>query len=60
MRNKTAQVSFRLPEELVERMRVISNASVWPPPPSQTDIVERGIELVLQKLESGKRAKARA
>lgn len=49
--SKTVQVSFRLPHELVERLRDISNVDVWPPPPSQTDIVIRGIEHVLKTLE---------
>jgi hypothetical protein len=55
----TIQVSFRLPRELVDRMREVTTADEWPPPPSQTEIVARGIELVLQKLE-GKRGRARA
>lgn len=49
--SKTVQVSFRLPHELVERLRDISNVDVWPPPPSQTDIVIRGIERVLGEME---------
>jgi len=40
-------VSFRLSRELVERMRIVAAARRWPPPPSQTDIVNRGIELAL-------------
>jgi len=51
---QTIQVSFRLPKNLVERMRDIATARHWPPPPSQTEIVSRGIEMVLQKLEPKK------
>lgn len=49
--SKTVQVSFRLPHELVERLRGVSAVSAWPPPPSQTEIVIRGIEHVLRGLE---------
>jgi len=35
-------------------MRDASSARGWPPPPSQTEIVARGIELVLDKLENRK------
>ena len=55
----TIQVSFRLNAELVARMREVANAKDWPPPPSQTEIVSRGIEMVLAKLKP-KRGKARA
>jgi hypothetical protein len=55
---ETVQVSFRLERQLVERMREITNTRDWPPPPSQTEIVSRGIELVLSKLK--KRARSRA
>lgn len=51
----TEQVSFRLARSLMKRMREITNARTWPPPPSQTEIVSRGIELVLAKLERDKR-----
>lgn len=53
----TVQVSFRLPRDLVRRMRAISQTEDWPPPPTQTDMVQRGVEMVLRKLE---KAKARA
>jgi hypothetical protein len=56
---ETVQVSFRLERQLVERMRQITNTRVWPPPPSQTEIVTRGIELVLNKLNK-RRARSRA
>jgi hypothetical protein len=46
----TTQVSFRLPRRLVERMREASSVRCWPPPPSQTEIVVHGVELVLEKL----------
>ena len=49
--DRTIQVSFRLPQQLVERMRDVSTSQAWPPPPSQTEIVARGIELVLRRLE---------
>jgi hypothetical protein len=55
----TIQVSFRLDRDLVERMREVASSKDWPPPPSQTEIVSRGIELVLSKLKS-KRTRARA
>jgi hypothetical protein len=59
--DKTIQVSFRLPQQLVERMRDVSTTRVWPPPPSQTEIVARGIELVLRRLERrGSKARAEA
>lgn len=57
--NDTVQVSFRLPRQLVERMRDITSSGVWPPPPSQTEIVSRGIDLVVRKLEA-KRGRRRA
>jgi len=44
-------VSFRLDPKLIKRMRDFCTAERWPPPPTQTEIVERGIELVLTKLE---------
>ena len=57
--SKTIQVSFRLPHELVERLREASAERAWPPPPSQTEIVIRGVEHVLKTLERrGARAKA--
>jgi hypothetical protein len=51
-------VSFRLDRKLVKRMKDVCGVRSWPPPPSQTEIVARGIELVLAELESkrGKRA----
>jgi len=52
-------VSFRLDPRLMKRLREVTSAEVWPPPPTQTEIVTRGIELVLRKLEA-KRGKARA
>jgi hypothetical protein len=58
--NDTTQVSFRLRRELVKRMQTISRGSGWPPPPSQTEIVTRGIELVLSKLEQRKKLRAKA
>jgi len=59
--NKLAR-SFRLDRELVERLHEFCNAPDWPPPPSQTEIVERGIRIVLDNLEPTrrKRGKARA
>jgi hypothetical protein len=48
---ETIQVSFRLRRELVTRMRSVATLQSWPPPPSQTEIVSRGIEMVLEKLE---------
>jgi len=56
---QTIQVSFRLNADLVARMREVAGSEDWPPPPSQTEIVSRGIELVLAKLGK-KRGKARA
>lgn len=56
----TIQVSFRLQSELVERMRAVSGADQWPPPPSQTEIVSRGIEMVLRKLEPKRKQRAAA
>ena len=48
---ETVQVSFRLERGLVKRMRKVAKSGQWPPPPSQTEIVSRGIEMVLSKLE---------
>ena len=57
--SKTVQVSFRLPHDLVERLREITAESAWPPPPSQTEIVIRGIQHVLKTLgKRGARTKA--
>lgn len=56
----TIQVSFRLQSELVERMRAVSTAERWPPPPSQTEIVSRGIEMVLRRLEPKRKQRAAA
>lgn len=58
--NGTIQVSFRLEKALVERMRDVSTADVWPPPPSQTEIVSKGIEMVLRKLETKRSRRAAA
>lgn len=44
-------VSFRLREPLLRRLRKASESSKSGPRMSQTAIVERGIELVLQELE---------
>lgn len=60
VKNGTIQVSFRLPRHLVKRMREITEVSSWPPPPSQTDIVVRGIEQVLRTLEKGRKVRAEA
>jgi hypothetical protein len=54
---ETVQVSFRLERGLVKRMRQVAKSGQWPPPPSQTEIVARGIEMVLRRLE--KRGKPR-
>jgi hypothetical protein len=53
--HRTIQVSFRLPKDLVERLRTTAadNERHWPPGPSQTEIVSRGIQQVLAEL--GKR-----
>jgi hypothetical protein len=48
---ETVQVSFRLERGLVRRMRQVAKSAKWPPPPSQTEIVTRGIEMVLSRLE---------
>ena len=58
--SKTVQVSFRLPHELVERLREITAERAWPPPPSQTEIVIRGVEHVLKTLERQEKRGARA
>jgi len=52
-------VSFRLSRELVEALRDFCATETWPPPPTQTEIVTKGIELVLRELKS-KRGKSRA
>lgn len=56
---ETTQVCFRLERQLVKRMREVAKSDDWPPPPSQTEIVSRGIELVLRNLEK-RRARAEA
>ena len=59
----TIPVSFRLDRELVEALRDFCRAETWPPPPSQTEVVARGIRIVLDNLEppkKHKRGKARA
>jgi hypothetical protein len=50
---KTVSVSFRLPTQLVVRLRKATrnNQRVWPPPPSQTALVIEGIETMLKRLE---------
>ena len=45
-------ISFRLDPGLLSQLKV---ASSGPYAPSQTKIVERGIELALRELQSGKR-----
>jgi hypothetical protein len=58
---RTVQISFRIPTQLVERLRAITQTNEWPPPPTQTEIVTRGIEYVVTKLEQQRgrpRAKA--
>jgi hypothetical protein len=53
---KTIQVSFRLPRQLVERLRSATrNKRKWPPAPSQTDIVAQGVELMLRELKKPRR-----
>ena len=44
-------MSFRVKERLAERLRKATKPRQWPPRPSQTDIVTRGIELALRELE---------
>jgi len=58
----TVPVSFRIEAELMARLRRFTEAETWPPPPSQTDIVERGIRIVLDNLEPSikRRGKPRA
>jgi hypothetical protein len=53
---KTVSVSYRLPMQLVVRLRQATRNSkrAWPPPPSQTALVIEGIELMLRKLERGR------
>jgi hypothetical protein len=48
-----AQVSFRLPMQLLKRLRQVTRGRrQWPPSgPSQTDLIARGIELALLELE---------
>ena len=58
--NHTIQVSFRLNADLVARMREVAMSETWPPPPSQTEIVSKGIEMVLSKLARHKRSRTRA
>jgi hypothetical protein len=41
----------RVPKELVERLKAFVSSSAWPPRPSQSEIVTRGIETVLDELE---------
>ena len=53
----TIPVSFRLDRELVEALRAFCTAETWPPRPSQTEIVTRGIKMVLENLEPPKRHK---
>jgi hypothetical protein len=46
-------MSFRLDAELVTRLHKASKMKRWPPPPSMTEIVERGVKRILVKLENG-------
>jgi len=53
----TIPVSFRLDRVLVKRLRAFCATEQWPPPPTQTDIVERGIKDVLDELEAKRKQK---
>jgi len=57
----TIAVSYRLDRRLVKRMKraTARKRRRWPPPPTQTDIVARGIEMVLKKLENAQPRKNR-
>jgi len=48
---KKIQVSYRIREDLVDGLKAASTAGNFPP--SQTFIVERGIELALEELKKG-------
>jgi len=54
-------ITFRLDRELIERLRNYTKRAErqWPPGPNQTEIISRGIALVLDQLET-KRIKERA
>lgn len=47
----TIPVSFRLERALVKRLRRVAQRKGWPPGPNQTEIVARGIEIVLDDME---------
>jgi predicted transcriptional regulator len=47
-------VSFRLDEELVDRLRKATVESRSRFAPSMTAVIERGIELALRELEKGR------
>jgi len=58
-RSKPKQVvlNIRIDQHLAERLNAASSKSTWPPSPSKTQIVRRGIELVLAELETKANAK---
>jgi len=57
--HSTVPVSFRLDRVLIQRLREYCMADQWPPRPTQTDIVERGIKDVLDELQ-GRKLRRRA
>jgi hypothetical protein len=44
-------VAARVPRILAERLKAFTQLPGWPPPPSQSEIICRGIETVLDELE---------
>ena len=55
--SQTTQVSFRLPRRLVQRMKNVSEANVWPPPPTQngranTPVIVK-LSPVIEKVATG-------
>lgn len=55
---ETVQVSFRLERRLAERLKKAANNRHWPRP-SQTEIVTRGVEMMLTKLKKQRKARGK-
>jgi len=54
-REKTVPKTFQLKPSLIARLQKATRKDGrWPPPPTKTDLVSRGIEMALQELERKK------
>lgn len=54
-KGRRAQISIRLAPDLEQRLRAVCDKGIGGVPLAQTNVIERGIELVLRKIEAEQR-----